>query len=210
MIYSLTYSFSYLQKKLCHIFQLHSKHKETDKHSQPLLSLFNMKRFFQKASLKVSPLSKKQQKNGQSQQPPNHTIGIELSLFKIYVMNQFNQEIVPQNLKDVVELLSITHVNQKLYQTFQLYLFVYAAMNHAMWIEQCNSIAGNATSGKLINRKAKTLSQILNINIDAPILNKKDLRWCALEYATIMLPKSKCLMQQDHNQYIVIYSSLQR
>ena len=85
-------------------------------------------------------------------------------------------------LASIVEKLYQIQIENNLQLTYQLYCFIYSRINHCMWIEQWNSVCGDATNSKMKHKTATTLSRMMNIYVNGPILSKIDLREPALKY----------------------------
>ena len=92
-------------------------------------------------------------------------------IYKSYVLNNHNQESVPTNLKQVVmELFTLQHNDEYLdddvfvmNDIYNIYSHLLTAMNHAMWLEQWNSLSAMFTGGKRHETKADTLLSLIHI-----------------------------------------------
>ncbi len=106
----------------------------------------------------------------------------QLTKFKLYCKSKTNPATVPKTLAETVKYLNGIQTDICLGELYTFYCHALSAMNHTMWIEQWNSLAGLFTSGKKHERLVKSLSHKLNINVNAPALDNVDLREPAMEY----------------------------
>eukprot|EP01083_Nonionella_stella_P065682 172292_1 len=113
--------------------------------------------------------------------------------FKIYILNEHDRDTAPSTLADTVLVLRDIHEKKNLGLCFDLYSRLQSAINHGMWLEVWNSMAGVATSGKMHEKKAPTVSYKLNVKINGPILALVDLRVPAAKYTIKVArrPKTK-------------------
>ena len=127
-----------------------------------------------------------------------------LRKFQIFIRTEMST-LAPKNLSGCVRVLCDVHETRGLALCLDLYSKLLSAINHAMWIEVWNSLAGMCLGGKKHEMAAKTVSCKLNIKLNGPILGKADLRIPAAHYTLHKARPSKGSKSTEQYQYKEVF-----